>query len=141
MRPIRILLVEDEPSDILLTRRALSQAQMRLDLLIARDADEALDHLHQRGRFSDAVRPDLVLLDLGLPGADGLSVLRAIKSTPAFNEIPVVVLTGSESDPLIAEAYASRANSCVRKPDDLPAYVKIIDDISHFWFNVVRLQR
>lgn len=114
---------------------------MRLDLLVARNADEALDHLHQRDRFSDAVRPDLVLLDLGLPGAGGLSVLQAIKSTPAFNEIPVVVLTGSDGGQLIAQAYAGRANSCVRKPEDLASFVKVIDDISHFWFGVVRLQR
>ena len=139
MRPIRILLVDDDPADVLLTRRAMSQTRLRLDVSVVSDADSALDYLNQSGDYTDAVCPDLVLLDLNIPNGDGLAVLKMIKASDTLRTIPVIVLTASNEARDIQRAYANQANSYVRKPIDLDSFTRVIQDISHFWFTVVRL--
>ena len=139
MRPIRILLVDDDPADVLLTRRAMSQTRLRLDVSVVSDGEAAIDYLNQDGDYKDAVCPDLVLLDLNIPQNSGLAVLKLIKSSDALRAIPVIVLTASDDPQDVQRAYANQANSYVRKPIDLDSFTRVIQDISHFWFTVVRL--
>ena len=139
MRPIRILLVDDDPADVLLTRRAMSQTRLRLDMSVVPDGEAALEYLNQAGDYSDAVRPDLVILDLNIPKRDGIEVLKMIKSNSTLCSIPVIVLTTSGEPQDVKRAYANQANSYVRKPIDLDSFTRVIQDISHFWFTVVRL--
>ncbi|MFT4975208.1 MAG: chemotaxis family two-component system response regulator Rcp1 [Myxococcota bacterium] len=137
MRPTRILLIEDDPADLLLTRRALSQTPLQVGLSVVTSSAMAQEHLYRRGNFADAVRPDLILLDLSLPDDSGLSLLKIIKSDPALTIIPVIALTAPDTD--VARAYALQASSCVCKPADLDSFITTIEAIAHFWLTVARL--
>lgn len=134
-RPFEILLVEDSPADVRLTVEALDQARVRHKLHVAEDGEAALAYL----RDPLLPRPDLVLLDLNLPGLDGAEVLTEIKTDPALGSIPVVVLTATDSPDQIAAAYRSRANCCVVKPIDLHQFIHVVQQVHEFWFTVVHL--
>ena len=133
--PIEVLLVEDNPGDVRLTREALRGTHIEHELHIASDGVEALQFLGREGRFGEAARPDLILLDLNLPRLGGRDVLQTIKSDPALQTIPVVILTTSESPRDIAQSYQLRANCYVTKPVDLQTFTEVF----HFWLSIARL--
>lgn len=138
-RPIEILLVEDNPGDIILTKEAFAEAKIKNNIHIARDGEEALLYLNKHNGYEKAVKPDLILLDLNLPKVDGREVLDNIKSDEGLCHIPVVVLTSSESEQDILETYELHANSYVVKPINLEQFVSVINAIENFWFTVVTL--
>ncbi|MEZ5583743.1 MAG: response regulator [Candidatus Competibacteraceae bacterium] len=138
-RPIEILLIEDNPGDVLLTREGLEEAKVRNNLYVVRDGIEALDFLHRQGTYANAERPDLILLDLNLPRKDGREVLQDIKHDPQLRSIPVVVLTTSESDEDILRSYELHANCYITKPIDMAGFIQVVKSIDDFWFTVVRL--
>jgi CheY-like chemotaxis protein len=139
MRPIEILLVEDNPGDVRLTQEALGEAKVRNNLAVVRDGEEALGYLRRQPPFEEAVRPDLVLLDLNLPRKDGREVLAEIKADPELRRLPVVVLTTSSAEKDILESYNLHANCYITKPVDLDQFVSIVASIEDFWLTIVRL--
>lgn len=139
VRPIEILLVEDNPGDVLLTREAFSEAKIRNNIHVARDGEEALAYLNNDSGYEDAIKPDLILLDLNLPKIDGREVLDTIKKHDQLKRIPVVVLTSSEAEQDIVKTYDLHANSYVVKPIDLDQFVKVVNAVENFWFSVVTL--
>jgi len=138
-RAIEILLVEDNPGDVRLTIEGLNEAKVRNNLQVARDGVEALEFLRRQGRFADAVRPDLILLDLNLPRMDGREVLAEVKSDPDLKAIPVVVLTTSSAEQDILHSYQLQANCYITKPVDLEQFIKVVRSIEDFWLTIVRL--
>jgi CheY-like chemotaxis protein len=143
MRPpgdaIDVLLIEDDPGDELITREAFEHNKIANTLHVAHDGKEGLDYLFQRGSFSDAIRPDLILLDLNLPKYNGVQVLEAIKSDADLCHIPVVVLTTSSAEEDILRSYKLHANAYVTKPVDLDQFLSAVRQIDHFFVQVVRL--
>src|SRR5262245_7160074 len=139
-RPIEILLIEDNSGDVVLIREALG-AGARTNLSVARDGESALRRLRQLGDVTNAVRPDLILLDLNLPRLSGREVLAAIKSDARLRRIPVVVLTSSQAEQDVADSYELHANCYVCKPLDLNEFVKAIRAVEEFWLTVARLPR
>jgi CheY-like chemotaxis protein len=139
--PVEILLVEDNPGDVDLTVEALKEGRIANHLNVVDDGVEALAYLRRQGRYREAVRPDLILLDLNLPKMDGREVLSAIKSDPSLKTIPVVVLTTSEAEQDIVKSYELHANCYVTKPVDLSQFIKVVRSIDDFWLTVVRLPR
>lgn len=137
----RVLLVEDSPADLELTRELLEESAMACELHVARDGEAALDFLHRRGAHSRAPRPDLVLLDLNLPRRSGWEVLRECKADPGLRAIPVVVLTTSRAEEDVAGAYDLQANCFVSKPLDLDGYAATMRAIELFWLTTARLPR
>lgn len=138
-RPIEVLLVEDNPGDVRLTREALKEGKVHNNLHVAPDGVEALAFLRREGRYADAVRPDLILLDLNLPRKGGREVLEEIKGDPALRHIPVVILTSSSAEQDIARAYDLHANCYISKPVDLDQFITVVKSIEDFWFTVVKL--
>ena len=136
---VQILLVEDSPGDVNLTREALRGARIRNQLHVVGDGEEALDFLHRRGEHADAPRPDLVLLDLNLPRKDGRAVLEEVKSDPELLTIPVIVLTTSAAHEDVARAYAHHANCFITKPVDFGDFLAAIRQLEGFWLEIVRL--
>jgi CheY-like chemotaxis protein len=139
MRPVEILLVEDSPSDADLTVEALSDGKVLNNLHWVEDGVEALAFLRRQGKYNDAPRPDLILLDLNLPKKDGREVLAQIKVDPQLKLIPVVVLTTSAADRDIFKTYELNANCYVTKPIDLDQFISVVKLIEMFWLAVVRL--
>jgi two-component system, chemotaxis family, response regulator Rcp1 len=138
-RPIEILLVEDNPGDVRLTIEGLKEGKVRNNLHVARDGVEALEFLRRQGTFADAVRPDLILLDLNLPRKDGREVLSEIKSDPELKTIPVVVLTTSSAEQDVLESYQLQANCYITKPVDLEQFITVVKSIEDFWVTIVTL--
>ncbi len=138
-RSIEVLLVEDNPGDVRLTKEALREGKVRNNLHVAPDGVEALAFLRREGQYASAVRPDLVLLDLNLPRKDGREVLEEMKSDPALMNIPVVVLTSSQAEQDILKAYNLHANCYVTKPVDLDQFITVVKSIENFWFTIVKL--
>jgi CheY-like chemotaxis protein len=138
-RAINVLLVEDDPGDELITREAFEHNKIKNTLHVVRDGQEGLDYLYQRGEFSDALRPDLILLDLNLPKYDGRQLLQKIKSDPDLCHIPVVVLTTSSAEEDVLRSYKLHANAYVTKPVDLDQFVSAVRQIDEFFVQVVRL--
>lgn len=136
---IDILLVEDNPADILLTREALAANKLVNTIHVAEDGIQALDFLYKRGKFASAPRPDLILLDLNLPRKNGREVLAEIKTDPNLRPIPIVVLTTSNDEEDILKAYNLNANCYVVKPVGFENFMKAMQSIRHFWFSVVAL--
>lgn len=134
-----ILLVEDNPADVDLTRESLEASRILSNLHVTSDGVEAMDFLLQRNEYSDAPEPDLVLLDLNLPRMDGRDVLRECKQDDRLRRIPIVVLTSSEAEADIARAYDLHANSYVVKPVDLDGFLEILQGLEAFWLRVVTL--
>jgi two-component system, chemotaxis family, response regulator Rcp1 len=139
VRPIEILLVEDNPGDVRLTREALKDAKMSNLLHVVEDGAMALDFLHRRGHYQDAPRPDLILLDLNLPRKNGREVLQEIKADPRLKIIPVVILTSSQAEEDILGAYSLHANCYITKPVDFAQLTKIVRTIEDFWLSIVTL--
>jgi CheY-like chemotaxis protein len=139
LRAIEILMVEDNPGDVRLTREALKGGKVWNELYVAEDGVTALDFLYRRPPFEKAPRPDLILLDLNLPKMDGREVLAAIKSDTSLKTIPVVVLTTSQAEEDIVRAYRLSANCYVTKPVDFEQFNRIVQAIEDFWLAVVSL--
>ena len=139
MKPIEILLVEDNPGDARLTREALAQSKVRNNLHHAKDGEEAIAFLRRETPFADAPTPDLVLLDLNLPRRHGREVLDDIKRDPDLKHIPVVILTSSQAEEDIIRSYQLHANCFITKPVDLEQLTKVVQGIEQFWFTLVRL--
>jgi two-component system, chemotaxis family, response regulator Rcp1 len=137
--PIDILLVEDSPSDAKLTAKTFKKAKVLNTLHIVEDGVEAMNFLRQLGDYQNAPRPDLILLDLNLPRKDGRKVLAEIKEDPNLQNIPVVVLTTSESEEDILKSYKLRANCYITKPVTLQRFIKVVESIEDFWLTVVKL--
>lgn len=134
-----ILLVEDNPADVRLTREAFLEGKILNNLIVAKDGVEAMDILRRRGPHAAAVRPDLILLDLNLPRKDGREVLAEIKSDPSLMRIPVVVLTTSRAEMDIVKSYNLHANCYVVKPVDLDQFINVVKSIDNFWLTAVTL--
>jgi two-component system, chemotaxis family, response regulator Rcp1 len=139
--PIEILLVEDSPADVRLTKEALSEARVRNNVSVCTDGADALDFLQRRGRHADAVTPDLILLDLNLPRRNGREVLEEIKRDERLRLIPVIILTTSEAEQDIVQSYALQASAYVTKPVELQQFLTAIKSIEGFWLEVVKLVR
>ncbi|MDQ7825132.1 MAG: response regulator [Candidatus Eremiobacteraeota bacterium] len=139
VRPIEILLVEDNAGDADLTREALDTSKMHNRLHVVTDGVEAMDFLHRRGKHGGAPRPDLVLLDLNLPKKDGREVLAEIKADNDLKCIPVVILTTSREEQDVLKSYNLHANCYISKPIDFAQFMVIVKSIEDFWFTIVRL--
>lgn len=134
---IKILLVEDNPADADLTQENLEASKILSDLYVVVDGIEAMEFLRQEGKYQDAPRPDLVLLDLNLPRKDGREVLADMKADPSLRLIPVVVLTSSKAEKDVVQSYDLQASAYVIKPVDLDGFGDIVRGIEEFWFSVV----
>ena len=139
VRPIDILLVEDDPGDELITREAFEHNKIKNNLHVARDGEQGLDFLYRRGEYGDAPRPDLILLDLNLPKYDGRQLLEQIKSDADLCYIPVVVLTTSSAEEDVLRSYKLHANAYVTKPVDVDQFMSAVRQIDEFFVQVVRL--
>ena len=137
--PIEILLVEDNPGDVELTREGLAEGRVHNRLWVVEDGEQALEFLHGRGRFAGCPRPDLVLLDLNLPRRNGIEVLAAVKADERLRTIPVVVLTSSQAEEDIARSYELHANCYVSKPVDFAQFSRVVRSVEDFWFSIVKL--
>lgn len=138
-RPVEVLLVEDNPGDVRLTIEALKEGKIHNNLHVTSDGVEALNFLRREGKYVQAIRPDLILLDLNLPKKDGREVLGEIKADASLASIPVVVLTTSKAEEDILRSYALQANCYVTKPVDLDQFLNVVKSIEHFWLEVVTL--
>lgn len=139
VRPIDILLVEDNPGDVRLTREALSEGKFWHNLYVVEDGEAAMAFVHQEGKYADAPRPDLILLDLNLPRLDGREVLVLLKSDENLKRIPVVILTTSQAEEDILRAYNLSANCYITKPVDFDQFIKVVRAVEEFWLTVVKL--
>jgi CheY-like chemotaxis protein len=139
VRPIQILLVEDDPGDVLITKEALEHSKVFNTLHCAANGEEALAFLRREGAYADAVVPDLILLDLNLPRVDGREVLAQVKDDPVLRRIPVVVLTTSQAEEDVLRSYDLHANAYVSKPVDFDRFVQVVQQVDEFFFTVVRL--
>jgi CheY-like chemotaxis protein len=137
--PIQILLVEDNPGDVRLTREALKEGKIRNNLTVASDGVEAMQVLRRERGHEDSPRPDLILLDLNLPRKDGREVLAELKDDPDLRRIPVVVLTTSKSEEDVLRSYDLHANCYITKPVDLPQFLSVLNAVEEFWVTIVRL--
>ncbi len=138
-RPFEILLVEDNPGDVSLTKAALAQSTTPHHLRVAEDGETALRFLRREGEHKQSPRPDLMLLDLNLPGKHGLEVLREVRGDPTTARLPVIILSTSMSPPDIEESYQLHANSYVAKPVEMQDFYKIMEAIDRFWLNAATL--
>jgi len=139
IRPIRILLVEDNPGDIRLAQEALKEDKLSSDLYVVNDGMSAMQFLRGEGAYKDTPSPDLVLLDLNLPRMDGREVLAEVKRDPELSKIPIVVLTTSRNEEDVCRAYTLNCNCYVTKPVAFDDYIEVIKAIDSFWFSVVAL--
>lgn len=136
---VNILLIEDNPGDIRLTREALKEGRINNKLDVVTDGEEALLYLKKQDRYLQAQTPDLILLDLNLPKKDGREVLLEIKADPKLKLIPVIVLTTSAAERDIISMYAHHANCYITKPVDFKQFINVIRSIEDFWLSIVRL--
>jgi chemotaxis family two-component system response regulator Rcp1 len=139
--PLEVLLVEDSPGDVRLTREAFTDAKVHINLHVASDGKAAMDFLNHEGKYANAPRPDLILLDLNLPKKNGREVLAEIKESPGLKSIPVVILTTSASEADILRSYLLHANCYITKPVDLEGFLNVVKSIDNFWLSVVKLPR
>ena len=138
-KEIDVLLVEDDPGDVLMTREAFAENKVANRLAVVSDGESAMRYLRKEGEHADAPTPDLVLLDLNLPRMDGREVLAAMKSDDVLRSIPVVVLTTSEAEEDVLRSYALHANAYVTKPVDFERFIAVVRQIDDFFVQVVRL--
>jgi len=137
--PVKILLVEDNPGDVRLTIEALKESKILNNLYVTENGEKAMDFLKRKGKYKDAVKPDLILLDLNLPRKDGREVLAEIKEDSELKRIPVVILTTSKADEDIMKTYQLHANCYITKPVDMDQFIKVVKSIGDFWFSIVKL--
>lgn len=137
--PAEVLLVEDNPGDVRLTEEALQDGKIDNTLYVVHDGVEAVDFLLQQGSYTDAPRPDLVLLDLNLPRKNGDEVLEEIRQYRELKTIPVIVLTGSKAQEDVVRSYELCANAYLTKPVDPMAFIEVVQELEHFWLTVVRV--
>lgn len=138
-RSIEVLLVEDNPGDVRLTREALREGKVWNHLNVVEDGEAALAFVRQEGPYAGAARPDLILLDLNLPKKDGREVLALLKADENLKRIPVVVLTTSRAEEDILKAYNLNANCYITKPVDFEQFIKVVKVIEEFWLTIVML--
>jgi two-component system, chemotaxis family, response regulator Rcp1 len=136
---VQVLLVEDSPGDVRLTREAFREANGSVQLHVAADGVEAMAFLRREGEHADAPRPDFILLDLNLPRMDGREVLAHIKADDSLRTIPTVILTTSDADADILKSYELNANAYLTKPVTLEAFEKLVKSINDFWLTIVKL--
>ena len=137
--PIEILLIEDNPGDVRLTQEALREAKVINNLAVVSDGVAALEYLRRKGPYANAVRPDVILLDLNLPRKDGRKVLAEIKGDPELKRIPVVVITSSSSEEDVLRSYNLHANCYISKPVDLEQFMAVVKSVEDFWMGIVKL--
>lgn len=137
-QPIEILLAEDNPGDVKLTRKAFENGNVLNNLHVVEDGVEAMKFLRQEGEYTDEPRPDLVLLDLNMPRKDGKEVLEDVKSDPELRRIPVVVLTSSSAEEDVVKSYDLHANAYLTKPVDFGGFIDVVERIEDFWLTVVK---
>ena len=140
-RPAEVLLVEDSPGDVRLTREALKEGKVRNNLSHVSDGVEAMAFLRREGKYAEAPRPDIVLLDFNMPRKDGREVLAEMKSDESLKRIPVVILTTSEAEQDILKTYDLHANCYLTKPVDLEQFISIVKSVEDFWLTIVQLPR
>jgi CheY-like chemotaxis protein len=139
VQPVEILLVEDNPVDVLVTKEAFKGGRVFNNLHVAEDGEEAMDYLYKRGKYSSAASPEIILLDLNLPRKDGREVLTEIKGDPVLRHIPVIILTTSEDQEDIWRSYELQASCFITKPVDMEQFTKALECLGEFWFTLVRL--
>ncbi len=137
--PIEILLVEDNPGDVRLTSEIIKEGRVKNNLSIVNDGEEAVSFLKKTGKFQNAPRPDLIILDLNLPKKSGREVLAELKEDVSLRSIPVIILSTSQAENDIVNSYKLNANCYITKPMDLDDFIKVIKSIEEFWFTVVKL--
>ena len=140
-KPVEILIVEDNKGDVGLIEEIFEEAKIRNKLNVAEDGEEAMLYLRGKGKFSGSLRPDIIILDLNLPNKDGREVLREIKEDSNLKNIPVVVLTTSNSEKDILGAYGLHANAYITKPLDFDQFIKVVESIGNFWLEIVKLPK
>ena len=140
-QPIHILMVEDDPADVRLTREALKNKKVHTTMDTVEDGLEAMAYLHKEGVYAGKPRPDLILLDLNMPRMDGREVLSELKKDPRLRRIPVIVLTTSEGEEDILSAYDMNANCYITKPVDWKQFIRVVELIEDFWLTVVKLPK
>jgi CheY-like chemotaxis protein len=138
---VKILLVEDNEGDILLTLEALKEAKIYNGIHVVRDGEEAMQYLRKEGRYKNEETPNLILLDINLPKVDGKEVLLEIKNDPSLKAIPVVMLTTSDSEKDILESYLNHVNCYVTKPVDYQKFMDVVHMIKDFWISIVQLPK
>ena len=136
---VEILLVEDNPGDVVLFNEALQSSPVPTHLTVVEDGEDALAFLGRQPRFQSSPRPNLIILDLNLPKLNGSEVLQEIRQNSEFDTIPVVILTTSRSDKDVVAAYRMHANSYTVKPVDLPHFMEVLKELTHFWLNIASL--
>jgi two-component system, chemotaxis family, response regulator Rcp1 len=141
LKEIRILLVEDNEGDIVLTMEALKEAKVHNTIDVARDGDLALRRLRKEGEFIHAQTPDIIFLDINLPKLDGNELLSIIKNDEALKVIPVIMLTTSDAEKDILQSYYNHANCYITKPVDLEKFIDVIHQIKRFWISIVQLPK
>ncbi|WP_404358120.1 response regulator [Methylotuvimicrobium sp. KM1] len=138
-RAAEFLLVEDNPGDVRLTKEALTESKVKNNLNVVGDGEEAMAFLRRQGRYAEAPRPDVILLDLNLPKKNGREVLEEIKADPSLKRIPVVIITSSEAEQDVLRTYDLHVNCYVNKPVDLEQFIKVVQSIETFWLTIVKL--
>ncbi len=139
VRPAEVLLVEDNPGDVRLTKEALNEGKVLINLSAVKDGIEAMKFLRKKGKYSKAHRPDIIFLDLNLPKKHGREVLAEVKSDKDLRRIPVVILTMSKDDEDVLNSYDLHANCYITKPIDLDRFMEVVQSIENFWLTVVKL--
>jgi CheY-like chemotaxis protein len=139
MKIVHLLLVEDNEGDVLLTKEAFEECRVKTEINVAKNGQEALDFLFKRGRFIDAKKPDLILLDINLPIYNGHEVLKQIKTDPILKKIPVIMLTTSSNQKDISEAYENHCNSYIKKPLEISEFLSAVLKIEEFWLQLTTL--
>ena len=139
MNSIHLLLVEDNEGDILLTRDALEDAKLIIELSVVKDGKAAMDFLGRNGEYQNSMQPDLILLDVNLPKKNGHEVLKYIKDDEKLKHIPVIILTTSSSENDINMSYNNHANCYITKPVDVNNFIHVVSTIENFWISIVRL--
>jgi CheY-like chemotaxis protein len=139
MKPIKILLVEDNEGDILLTSEALNESKIHVKLSVVKDGWEALNYLEKKESYQNVTMPDLILLDVNLPKLNGHELLKSIKTNESLKQIPVIMLTTSSSENDVLMSYKNHANCYITKPVDVNDFLKVVSSIEDFWISIVKL--
>lgn len=139
MKPVEVLLVEDDPGDVILTQEGLRASKLHINLYVVDNGEKALAFLHREPPYEDAPRPGLIILDLNLPRVNGMEVLKEIKTNETLQTIPTVILTTSRAEEDVVRSYKLGANCYVSKPLNLDEFVKVVSSIESFWFTVVEI--